>query len=32
MNNCLCNAFDNNCNWIWILIAILVFFCCCCNG
>lgn len=32
MNNCLCNAFDNN-NWLWILAACLIVYCCCsCNG
>ncbi len=31
MNNCLCNAFDNN--WLWILVACLIVFCCCgCNN
>ncbi len=28
-NNCLCGLFDNNCNWIWIiLIALLIISCC----
>ncbi len=31
MNNCLCNAFDNNNNWIWIL-AICLILCCGCNN
>lgn len=30
MNNCLCNAFDNN-NWVWIL-AICLILCCGCNN
>lgn len=30
-NNCLCGVFDNNTNWIWILIIALLIISCCCG-